>query len=540
MATTNTSNPGKWDTFHNNGPWDTRTLYKTTIDGTLEQTSFFDCYNDAANEIQRLLEIARKDKHGFRAMGAAWSLNHIAHHKDNMHFNRGMNLCKIIAASEVHAESPYKAENLFFFQCGTRVKEMNNFLFKFRKSLKTTGASNGQTIAGCISTGVHGSAHDVGSMQDYVVGLSLIIGPGNTDRVYLERKNSKALSDQFAKDIKSRVIRTDDDALFNAALVGLGSFGFIHGVVVEVEDLYLLNRYVTTIERKEAMRLASTLDFENSTFKIAGEKNAQGKPNRPHHYKIFINPYRNEPELVAEMMYKKPYRTDYPDPIPRVKTAIYTDLVINLGKVLGKIPKRIPGIIRLLEKSVLPKEGADPNKPVTGTHGEIFWDSIHQGPAYACEVCIDIKDAPKALNLLCKLAKEEGPIPGLFAMRFIKQSKATLACSAFPVSCMLEIDGAIWKAKKGDMGLKEFCTRSITVLKANHIPFTIHWGKNADWAYPGLVEHMYGSKAKQWRECRSALLTKEMAKVFSNGFLDETGLSQYVDNAPASLAENTV
>ncbi|MBU6324490.1 MAG: FAD-binding protein [Bacteroidetes bacterium] len=538
MATTITRKITEYDTLHKNGPWPAEYMHSTSIDGRLEQADFFQCYNDAAAEIQRLLDMVRAKGEGFRAIGSSWSLNHIGQHDTHMHFNRGMNLRRAISVADVHAQSSYKSENLFFFQCGTRVKEINNYLFTFGKSLKTSGASNGQTIAGCISTGVHGSAHDVGSMQDYVVGLNLIIGPGPNDIVYLEPASKSALSDAFAAQIRARVIRNDE--LFHAALVGLGSFGFIHGIVIEVEDLFLLNRYVTSLDRAEAFRLAGTLDFRNSSFRIPGEVDALGKPNMPHHFKVFMNPYRHDAQLRAEIIYKKPYRKDYPDPIPRVRKALYTEFIAGMGNIIGRIPNRIPALSRMLEGAALPPENADPNTPVTGTHAEIFFDSLQQGPAFACEFCVPLDKAVKAYELLSALCRNEGPVPGLFAMRFIRKSEALLGCPAFPYTCMLEIDGVIWRAKKKDLSLQAFCKRSIQVLQGNQIPFTMHWGKTADWAYPGIIEYMYGEKAKRWREYRSALLSKEMAQVFSNKFLDETGLSEYVDNAPVALAKSTI
>ena len=82
---------------------------------------------------------------------------------------------------------------------------------------------------------------------------------------------------------------------------------------------------------------------------------------------------------------------------------------------------------------------------MTGTIAEIFWDAPYQGPAFACAVGIDHTYSLQALELLAALARDEGPVPGIYAMRFIKQSKATLAFTKFPVTCMLEIDGLIWK-----------------------------------------------------------------------------------------------
>ncbi|MDO8927712.1 MAG: FAD-linked oxidase, partial [Bacteroidota bacterium] len=325
MATIIKHEIGSWNTFHNNGPFPTKVLYATSLEQKGIMPSVIDRYNDAAKEIQRLIKSALDSQQGFRAYGSAWSMSHIAHQKDNMHFNAAMNLKRAVSADEMHVNSSFLQENLFFFQCGNVIKEISNFLFDQGKSLKATGASNGQTIAGCISTGVHGSAWDVGAVQDSVVGINLIIGETADDIVYLERHTKPAMNDVFANRIKARVIM--NDGLFNAALVSLGSFGFIHSVVIEVENRFLLNRYVKKIDKGKALQLAQTMDFENSDFKIPGETDVNGKPNRPFHYKVFINPYINDPEYVVEIMYKKPYRNDYPDPVPKIKTAVYRDLI---------------------------------------------------------------------------------------------------------------------------------------------------------------------------------------------------------------------
>jgi len=531
MATTLKHEIGIWNTFHNNGPFPTKVLYETSLEPKGNMPSVTDRYNDAAKEVQRLIKSALDSQEGFRAYGSAWSMSNIAHQKDNMHYNGAMNLKKAISTDEMHGSSPYLQENLFFFQCGNIIKEISNFLFDQGKSLKVTGASNGQTIAGCISTGVHGSAWDTGAVQDCVVGINLIIGDTADDNVYLERHTKPALNDIFANRINARVIR--NDGLFNAALVSLGSFGFIHGVVIEVEDRFLLNRYVKKISKELALQLAQTMDFENPDFIIPGETDVNGKPNRPFHYKVFINPYVDDPEYVVELMYKKPYRNDYPDPVPKIKTAIYRDLILLFTHIAERYKNSIPALIKVLQTSILPPVDIE----VTGTLSEIFWDAGFQGPAYACSVGIDNSDSPKALELLVDLAREEGPIPGIYAMRFVKQSGATLAFTRFPVTCMLEIDGLIWNPKDNNISLQKFCTRIIEVLQANNIAFTLHWGKNADWSFPGLIQYMYGDSAHEWMSYRSALLRKETAALFSNDFLQDTALSEYLTDAPEALAK---
>ncbi|MDN3493542.1 FAD-linked oxidase [Winogradskyella bathintestinalis] len=520
MATTKTHSLNKWDTLHNNGPFPLKKLYVTELEGDGNMPDKIDRYNDAAKEIQRLIKESQEANHGFRGYGSAWSMNHIASHKDRMHYNGFMNIHIPIIKENCHTNTNFEASNLFLFECGTTIKRISEVLSAHGKSLKTTGASNGQTIAGCISTGVHGSALQVGAVQDYVVGLNLIIGPNEEDVVYIERHTEPALNDDFANHINCRIIR--NDKLFNATLVSLGSFGFIHGIVLEAEPRYLLKRYVKKINKATALKLSDTLDFKNSIFKIPLETDSEGHGITPYHFKVFINQYSKESDYVVELMYKKPYVSDYKDPFPIIKQSLYRDLIHLFTKMAENFPKSIPWLVKRLEKTILPQV----DEELIGTLPQIFWDAPYQGPAFACSVGVDYKNSSKALKLMAEITTEEGPIPGIFAMRFVKQSKATLAFTKFPVTCMLEIDGVLWNKTNKIMSLTEFSRRMIEVLKQNNIPFTIHWGKNSDWTFPNLVNHMYeSSEINEWKACRSALLSEDMMELFSNKFLRDIGLA---------------
>lgn len=123
------------------------------------------------------------------------------------------------------------------------------------------------------------------------------------------------------------------------------------------------------------------------------------------------------------------------------------------------------------------------------------------------------------------LAKQEGPIPGIFGLRFVRGSKATLAFTKFSVTCMIEIDGVLWKGNQRIISLENFGKRMIEVLIQNGIKFTIHWGKNAAWSFPGLVEEMYGANVTAWKKQRSSLLSENLGSLFSNNFLRNINLS---------------
>ncbi|GAA3620686.1 FAD-linked oxidase [Flavivirga jejuensis] len=519
MATTKLKLLEEWNTLHKNGPFPLKLLYQTKLEGERVMPKKKDRYNDVAKEIQRLIQETKTAGEGFRAYGSAWSMNNIASHKDRMHYNGFMNISMPIHAGDCHPDNVYNPDNLFLFECGNTIKEISETLAENGKSLKTTGASNGQTIAGCISTGVHGAGVDVGSVQDYVVGLNLIIGPNQEDIVYLEPESKPALSDTFIQTLNARVIR--DDALFYAALVGLGGFGFIHGVVIEAEPIFLIKRYVKKIKKSAAFELANTMDFKNSTFVIPEETDANGKGNRPFHYKIFINQYSNETDCVVELMYKKPFQEPYPDPFPVIKESLYRDLIYLFVKLAENLPKSIPWLVKRLRKTILPVV----NEETTGMLKEIFWDAPYQGPAFACSFGINHKDSEKAMNLLGKLTRDEGPIPGIFALRFVKQTKATLGFTKFPVTCMIEIDGVLWKKTRKIISLEEYSRLMIKALQANNIPFTIHWGKNSDWEFPDLVNHMFNDNVEKWKTQREKLLSPEMQALFSNKFLKTIGLA---------------
>jgi hypothetical protein len=533
MAKTTITPIGQWNTFHDNGPYPTRLLLDTALEKKSVLPQPMDRYRDAALEIQRLLQDTLDHNERFRAFGSGWSLNDIAHQQDRMHFNARMNLKWSIAVSDLHQKSTLDAGNLFFFQCGNIIKEASAFLHQYGKSFKTTGASNGQTIGGAVSTGIHGSSLDVGAFQDAVRGINLIIGPGPHDNVYIEKHTQPVLSDTHIANLGARVIR--NDGLFLAALVGLGGFGFIHGVVIETEPLFLLKRYTRHIKRPAALQLAHSLDFSDpAVFSIPGEMDAAGTCNRPFHYMIYVNPYNKKEDYITEVMYKKPYRTGYPDPIPRISNAVYKDLPDWMAAFAAKHNKLIPLIMKAMTGTIFPTLDDE----AEGTLPEIFWDSQHAGPAFCISMGIDHRDAGAALDLFIQVVNKYGPVPGAIGMRFVRSTEATLGFTRFPFTCMLEMDGILWTGNPQMISLPDLEARLWEAMRKEGIPFTMHWGKNSAWHVPGLIDYMYGNKDDEWKEYRSALLGKQMADVFSNNFLQRCRLAEFRTHTASKLTES--
>lgn len=130
-----------------------------------EQTNSISRYCDTTTTIQHLLKEAIKREKAVKAAGSGWSYSKIAATEGWVLDVRELSMCFTVTKSNV--VSTYKnPEQLFFAQCGCTIAYINNILKNNGQSLKTTSASTGQTIAGAISTGSHGSAIDFGSMQD--------------------------------------------------------------------------------------------------------------------------------------------------------------------------------------------------------------------------------------------------------------------------------------------------------------------------------------------------------------------------------------
>lgn len=518
MATTTTNYIQSWDTLHQNGPFPSQIMYETRLARNMPNK--IQRYNDASIEIQRLLTVCVQQQVGFRAMGSGWSLSSIAHHHERMHNNAAMNIHLPIPSNQLHPSTNFQSDNLFLFQTGTTLKEVSKHLTNYGKAIKASGTNSGQTLVGAVSTGVHGSAIDVGSIQDCIVGIHLITGPNSTDQVYLERQSEPALSDSFATSINSRVIRSD--AMFNAAVVGLGSFGFVMGLVLDAEDIYLLKRYVRKIKRSDALGLATTFNFAHSNFKIPTELENNGDGKRPYHYKLYVNPYNDQEDFVTEIIYKHPYQPNYADPRPEAEKFLFNELPRLIASIATKHKGVIPTIINAMKGNIFPEL----DKDTTGTISQLFGDGAAQGKVFAWAFAVRQEDTVQAFNLFTSIVKRLGPVPGAIGIRFVKASRATLAFTQFPISCVIEMDGLQWKGNANMRTMQVVETALVKEFMASGIPFSWHWGKNADWGYPGLLDYMYKNKAEDWKEQRRQLLTPVMQKVFSNRFIETAGLTE--------------
>jgi hypothetical protein len=112
---------------------------------------------------------------------------------------------------------------------------------------------------------------------------------------------------------------------------------------------------------------------------------------------------------------------------------------------------------------------------------------------------------------------QSGPVAVVVSLRYVQGSRATLAFTPFPTTCVLEIDGV------QSSRTTAFYARVWARLARQGLPYTLHWGKqhNLDAAH---VRRLYGPRVEDWLAARRQLLGAAERRLFANALLERLAL----------------
>jgi len=476
-----------------------------------------DRYPKTTKNFQWLIEHALTHNLKLRAMGSGWSFTKVGVTEGGLIDTASLNFSFPIRQKHTSLNYARQPEDLYFLQCGAIIHEVNTRLAKKnpQRSIKASGASNGQTIAGALSTGTHGAALNFGAVPDFVVGLHLITGPNK--HIWLERASYPVASQEFVDWLGADLVQ--DDALFNAALVSFGSFGFIHGVMIETEPQFLLTEF-----REGAIAYNATLKNAMKTLDFSGlNLPGTGMHGVMYHFEVLFNIHELEPNNPAKgafvkYMFKKPFETSH-IPLQRNNNFTYGDDLLGIiSTVLDKLPgsgKLIPALVNLMFGMAF-----KPEPPRVGTIREMFNYTKFRGKVASAAIGIDIQDSPKAVDLIVAVNKQK-PFPGGLSLRYVKGTKATLGFTRFDNTCVLEMDGVDGRPAR------DFFQAVWNKLEQQNIRYTLHWGKVNFNLTKTRVKKMYGNaEVQSWIDARNQLLDTAALPVFTNTFLEQCGLDK--------------
>lgn len=480
-------------------------------------------YHATTANFQWLIKNAIDNHFAIRALGNGWSFSQVAVCHDGLVDTKSLRLAFWMHDSFVAPEylQSGKSEDLFFTQCGISIFELHRTLRNKGRSMKTCGGSNGQSIVGGFSTGTHGSAFELGAIHDSIVGMHVITGPNK--HVWIERASSPVASQSFIDWLGAEWIRDDD--MFNAAVISFGSFGFVNGVMMETDPLFLLEEHrLDKFPYNDALvKMITALDFSEIAPLLPVPLNDPVR--KLYHFEVIINPHnfeRNNAEkgVYIRLLYKMPYRDDYPRTPINDNGFMYGDDTLGvIETILDSLGAITPLLVPPLVNKLFPL-AFKANGPSLGTLGEIFINTRFRGKAASAATAIAMADVDRVLDIILK-ANQESPFPGALSCRFIKGTKATLGFTKFEHTCILEMDGVDAEVSRS------FFQKVWNELETSGISFALHWGKFNFILNEALLRKMYSDEnVDSWIQCRHSLLDDESGKVFTNNFMQQCGLDK--------------
>ncbi|HEY7611827.1 MAG TPA: FAD-binding protein [Gemmatimonadales bacterium] len=465
-------------------------------------------YTDTVRDVSAVLEQALAAGKRLRCLGRRWSVSPVATTEGWL-----LDLSDTTSARWLAREDlmPALADNRdiahLLVSGGASVRWVNWTIHRAGWSLQTTGASNGQAVAGAIATGTHGSSYRVGALHDTVAAIHVVVSPG--EHWWVEAKSRPTASPELVARLGAKLVR--DDELFSALQTSLGSLGIVVGVLFRcVRNFWLdLERHSLTDGGLPGGRVTIPQLFDHLA---AWRFDALiGRPlDRIWHLDVVLNPF-----IPEKQCYVSAYvRADQPPPgTPAEVTGEYrgTEWTPDILQFVGGFAGGLPGGPALATEIGLRTEYT---KPVTDTPrvwgGWFTGQDIPHG-TLACSFGVNCEQLSLVLNTLLETVKRRAKVPCIVATRFVPQSGAWLAMNRFERTCMIDLDGVNLPA----MG--ELLVDASSALEAAGVPFTLHWGKWIGYLTRDRVERFYGERVVRWRAARARLLPDaQLADTFAN------------------------
>jgi hypothetical protein len=455
-------------------------------------------------------------------VGGGWSFSDIL-------ADDGMLLETRAATSIDHVTAAQRADAgaapLVLATAGTPIGQLNRWLEARSLSLFTSGAHDGQTIAGAMATGVHGSAVGFGPFQNHVRGIHLVTAPGGS--IWLERGPAPVLAPGFVATFASEARRDADQ--FDAALVHLGGLGIVNAVLLEVSPGFS----VDVVKRKGVLTRALVRDLAAGRFEAFARHFWPQTTTAPYYVEVTVNPFApfdedsliDRPALVT-LFFSQPAL----DPV-QLDYGAADDVLNCLARVpleeLFPLPQLVPEALSLTF-ATQPAPGAAPARRSWGqANGAHKWPSLGGvGIAfdlYNAAYAVERARLAEALDVMLAGFAENGGGHLVFTLRFVAQSQGLMAFTRFAETAVVNFDGLRTARSEG-------AARNVALaLEREGVPFSQHWGKQG-LITANRVARDFGSPADpasrtaRWQAARQALVPAAMQPVFGNDALRRWGL----------------
>lgn len=495
--------PGPWENYHRTGTSQLRGRFAVRSGDAGRGR---DDIAEAAKAVREWLLEAKRQDVPVRPVGGAWSLSNIQLVQNGWMLNtRRFNRCFRLAPGDFERPGSVDATAFMLVEGGVQVDEVIDKLEEMRRSLSTTGASNGQTFPGACATGTHGSVPAAGGIQQHVRAVQIVTPSG----IWWIEPAGGLMSADFVRDTGSTLVR--DDQAFQAALVAVGSLGVVTAMVIEAEPIYLVRPYLRLIEfRREDLQ-----QLQRGDFRAFSE--AKGlKGHDPYFTMVILRPDKPFGNAVARFLYRYPYRPDYPRQTPAALGAGY-DAQSIIVWALRNFPWARGLILHTIMRLAV---GKGITGEVFGTWGENLETPRPTAASFSAGVFCDRNQLERTVDALCTAFSRAGGSTAV-TLRFVKGGPGygLLSPARWPESAAIDCDGP------GSPGTVRAYLHMLEVLERQGIAHTLHWGKINNLT-PARVTADYGDDLVRWKEVRDRLLPDPAdRRLFATDELRKFGLA---------------
>jgi L-gulono-1,4-lactone dehydrogenase len=394
----------------------------------------------------------------------------------------------VLTIDKSQLKNPNSEEILFAVESGITIKDLNKELDHRNLALENMGAYAGQTLAGAISTGTHGTGIGLGNIASFVRSLTLV---SSNDLVY-QIEPTNGITDPLKFSLPN-VILKQDDAWFNTTLISMGCTGLIYSYVLAVVPAFHLQEFRTMHYWED---LKNELANGDQSPELLGHKG----------YELDLNPYTNgKGKHSCIKILHNDIKTStssgsrgFLNWLSGVFAAVPAIEYI-IVEVMNGIPTWIPWLLTSGLQS-LETPSHEKNGYIDKSYNVLLVGAVvDHAKAYALELSAPcdknlVANIDKLLTFLSK-AREHGEYEsGPIALRFVAPSTAYLSPQVGRSTCMIELDMLVGVNKSKELLIKvkeHMCTPNNGIR--------VHWGLDPedginandlrDW-YPDLDKWM--------------------------------------------------
>jgi hypothetical protein len=459
-----------------------------------------------AETVLALLKEAKHCRIPVRPIGAGWSPSPINVVEDGwlvetLRLNRTFKL----SAKDLHADCDVAADSLLLVQAGATVDEVYESAEEIGRSLRTGGASNGQSFAGACATGTHGSVWREGGIQDHVRAVQLV----TPDRILWISPKKAILSDDFIAQTGSQIIR--NDRIFAAAQIHVGAMGFVTAMLIETDPIYM----VQNIQKAEKIKREHIDWLCRGEFKKFSCE--FGLNEEPYFQQLILNPFDPfDKKSLLRFLYKRPHDASIPPPPPGQMGAGYDALTL-LGRAMAESDWFKGEILQLAMEQAYPDNRDVDDPPAIATWGNTTEEHAPIASLFNGSVTMDRSKLSEAFDLIIDSFRRGGGCT-VVTLRFVRQAQGLLAPAHWPDNVVIDFDGP--NVESSHQGYKNV----VEALDDAGIAFTRHWGKTNN-----LDEHRvkrdYEQNFANWKWAQAQVMPDAAdRRVFANDELVKLGL----------------